>query len=161
MRRLAILLLTITLLTACAAPPDRPTQLRQALLGLGEDASRLLMEEPAWELEAREIVLLLSSTEVDSALPIGAERLAESLTRALLAYPDGPQVIDWQPQTSQATTPAGQWLLDARLAADGPELRLSDRALLPYRLELGLRRPGDARPRWERTLSGAFDADAL
>lgn len=149
------------LLASCASPPDRPTQLRQALLGLSEQAARLLIEEPAWELEAREIVLLLSSTEVEASLPIGQARFEESLTRALLAYPAGPQVIDWQPRISHAEAPAGQWLLDTRLVADGPELRLSDRTLLPYRLELRLRRPEDTRPRWERTISGAFDADAL
>ncbi|MBF8223438.1 MULTISPECIES: hypothetical protein [Halomonadaceae] len=161
MRRLAILWLMITLLTACASPPDRPTQLRQALMGLSEEATRLLIEEPAWDLEAREITLLLSHAEVEESLPIGQARFEESLTRALLAYPAGPQVIDWRPQMSNVTAPAGQWLLDARLVADGPELRLSDRALLPYRLELRLRRPEDSQPRWERAISGAFDADAL
>lgn len=149
------------LLSGCASTPDAPTLLRQALFGLGEAASTTLLTEPVWTHDTADVVLLLAEPDVDAALGIARERFAESLSRALLANPDGPQVLDWVGAMDEGRLPDNQWLLETRLRADGPRLRLSDRELLPYELRLRLRRPGDAEPQWEEHLYGAFDATAL
>ena len=82
------------------------------------------------------------------------------LTRALLGLEQSPQVLDWQPTLSRGAE-ANQWRLDSRLIAAGPRLALSDRTLLPYRLQLTLRRPGSDTPLWQAQLDGALDASAL
>ncbi|PMR68048.1 hypothetical protein [Halomonas heilongjiangensis] len=158
--RLLALLLPILLLAGCAAQPDRPETLRQALFGLGERAAERVIEAPPLPRPPADQVLLLATPEVDDALSIGRERFLESLTRALLGTSDGPQVLDW----SDAMAEGGgdnQWRLDSRLEADGPRLQLSDRELLPYRLNLALRRPGSEEALWETEIHGAFDATAL
>lgn len=159
-RLLALLLPTLLLLAGCAAQPDSPETLRQALFGLGERAAERVIEAPPLPRPPADQVLLLATPEVDDALGIGRERFLESLTRALLGSSDGPQVLDW----SDAMVEGGgdnQWRLDSRLEADGPRLQLSDRELLPYRLNLALRRPGSDETLWETEIHGAFDATAL
>ena len=104
-------------------------------------------------------VLLLSRPEVNAGLGIENERFNESLVRALLAISDGPQVLDWN--TNLTDSGDNQWRLESRLMADGPRLSLSDRELLPYRLTLTLRRPGEEAARWEQSLQGALDSTAL
>ncbi len=104
-------------------------------------------------------VLLLARPEVNAGLDIDNERFNESLVRALLAVSDGPQVLDWN--TAMSDSGDNQWRLESRLMADGPPLTLSDRQLLPYRLTLTLRRPGEEAARWEESLQGALDATAL
>jgi|GEM_PF-586630 len=154
------LLSLVALLIGCATTPDAPTQLRQALLGLGQRAAEEVVSAPPVPEALRDQVLLLAPPDVDAKLNLAQARVQESLTRGLLGVKDGPQVLDWQP----GSTPAGdsqQWLVDSRLIADGPRLRLSDRELVPYRLELRLRRPGDGAALWSTAISGAFDADAL
>lgn len=151
----------MVVLAGCAAPPERPTTVRQALLGLGERAAETVLDAPAWTRPSDEIVLLVAPPEVDAGLDITPERFGESLTRALLARSRGPQILDWVPGETGAGGAGNQWLLACRLAAEGPRLRLSDRDLLPYRLTLELRRPGENEPRWRRQLSGAIDTTAL
>lgn len=156
--RRALPLLLTSVLVGCAATPDRPETLRQALLNLGERAAKQVTEAPP--LPTANQVLLLVTPEVNGELGIGQERFRESLTRALLAVSDGPQVLDWQ----EAMVEGGgdnQWRLESRLEADGPRLTLSDRELLPYRLTLVLRRPGGEEALWEESLQGALDATAL
>lgn len=159
-RLLALLLPILLLLGGCAAQPDRPETLRQALFGLGERAAERVIEAPPLPRPPADQVLLLATPEVDDTLGIGRERFLESLTRALLGTSDGPQVLDW----SDAMVEGGgdnQWRLDSRLVADGPRLQLSDRELLPYRLNLALRHPGSDETLWETEIHGAFDATAL
>ncbi|WP_458525235.1 hypothetical protein [Onishia taeanensis] len=163
--RLAILL-TLGLLAGCASAPEAPPSLRQALLGLSERAAELVLTQPAWSgagsSARQDIVLLLGEAEVDARLGITSKRFGESLSRALLAAPEGPQVLDWQPSmASREADNANLWLLESRLEPDGPVLALSDRDLLPYRLTLALRHPGDDEVRWQRVVSGAFDTTAL
>ena len=86
--------------------------------------------------------------------------MLESLTRALLAVSDGPQVLEWRDAMAEGGGD-NQWRLDSRLEADGPRLQLSDRELLPYRLSLELRRAGNGEPAWHSEISGALDATAL
>ncbi|WP_192035815.1 hypothetical protein [Halomonas sp. YLGW01] len=160
-------LLALLLLVGCASAPEAPPTLRQALLGLGERAATLVLTQPAWSgtdtSAGQDIVLLLGEAEVDARLGITPERFGETLSRALLAAPQGPQVLDWQPDaaTPTASDNGNLWLLDSRLEPDGPVLRLSDRDLLPYRLTLALRHPGEDKIRWQRVISGAFDMTAL
>lgn len=161
MRRYLISLLIALILAGCAGQPERPQTQRQALYGLGERAAAAAVSQPSWSAPADEIVLLLALPEIDGSLGVDTERFRETLTRALLAREDGPQVLDWTPAMADTTLPDNQWLLESRLLADGPALTLSDRELLPYRLELALRRPGDTTPRWFQTISGALDASAL
>lgn len=158
-RPLAPLLLAL-LLTACAAAPERPQTVRQALFGLGERAAERVVAAPPLPRPLTDQVLLLARPEVDAELDIGGERLLESLTRALLGQAPAPQVLDWQPALSRDAG-ANQWRLDSRLLATGPRLALSDRTLLPYRLQLTLRRPGQAAPLWQTRIDGALDATAL
>ena len=157
---LAPLLLAPLLLAGCAAAPDRPETLRQALFNLGERAAERVMEAPPLPKPPGDQVLLLAAPEVNGELGIGQERFLESLTRALLAVSDGPQVLDWSDSMGDGAGD-NQWRLESRLMADGPRLRLSDRELLPYRLTLVLRRPGSDSPQWEESLQGALDATAL
>lgn len=155
-----LLLLVPVLLAGCAAAPDRPETLRQALFNLGERAAERVMEAPALPRPPADQVLLLAAPEVNGELGIGRERFLESLTRALLAVSDGPQVLDWSDSMGDGGGD-NQWRLESRLMADGPRLRLSDRELLPYRLTLELRRPGEEAAHWESSLQGALDATAL
>lgn len=161
-RRLKFLIIVMTLtLSACAGQPERPQTQRQALYGLGERAAEAAVAQPTWSGPTEEVVLLLALPEIDSDLGVDTERFRETLTRALLAREEGPQVLDWTPTMAEARLPDNQWLLESRLRAEGPALILSDRELLPYRLELALRRPGDAAPHWTQVISGALDASAL
>ncbi|MBD3895385.1 hypothetical protein IEI94_05925 [Halomonas sp. ML-15] len=149
------------LLSGCASTPDAPTLLRQALFGLGENATASLLSEPVWTRNTPDVVLLLAEPDVDESLGISQSRFTESLSRALLAPSDGPQVIDWATEMEDSDPRDNQWMLETRLSADGPRLTLSDRDLLPYALHMRLRRLGDSEPQWEETLYGAFDATAL
>ncbi|QTF92660.1 hypothetical protein [Halomonas sp. BM-2019] len=155
-----LLLLAPLLLAGCAAAPDRPETLRQALLNLGERAADRVMEAPSLPRPPGDQVLLLAAPEVNGELGIGQERFLESLTRALLAVREGPQVLDWNDSMAEGAGD-NQWRLESHLMADGPRLRLSDRELLPYRLTLVLRRPGSESALWEESLQGALDASAL
>lgn len=157
--RLLLLLLAL-LLAGCAAAPERPETLRQALFNLGERAAIRVTEAPALPRPPGDQVLLLAAPEVNGELGIGQERFRESLTRALLAVGDGPQVLDWTDSMGEGGGD-NQWRLESRLMADGPRLRLSDRELLPYRLTLILRRPDGESVMWEESLQGALDATAL
>lgn len=158
---LPLLLLTVLPLAGCAVgTPDAPQTVRQALFGLGERAAQRVAEAPPLPRPSSDEVLLLAAPEVDDALGVGEDRLLESLTRSLLGLGQGPQVLDWQPALTPGAA-ANQWRLDSRLVSAGPRLALSDRTLLPYRLELTLRRPGDATPLWQTRLDGALDATAL
>ncbi|MEQ5800576.1 hypothetical protein [Halomonas sp. H10-9-1] len=162
--RLATLLvltpLASALLAGCAAPPERPdSSIRQALFNLGERAAALVMSAPNLPQPPSDQVLLLARPEINASLGIENARFNESLVRALLAISDGPQVLDWN--TSLTDSSDNQWRLESRLMADGPRLSLSDRELLPYRLTLTLRHPGEEATRWEESLQGALDATAL
>lgn len=157
---LLLALLMALLLAGCAGAPERPETLRQALFGLGAVAAERVLAAPALPSPKTNQVLLLATPEIDPALGIDQERLRESLTRALLGAPGGPQVLNW----SDAMSKGGgdnQWRLESRLDADGPRLTLSDRDLLPYRLTLALRRPGSEEALWTTDISGALDASAL
>lgn len=154
------LLLATLLLAGCAAAPQQPTTLRQALFGLGERAAERLTATPPMPSPAVDQVLLLAKPDVDPRLGLGDERVLESLTRALLAVPDGPQVLEWRDAMAKGSGD-NHWRLDSRLEADGPRLQLSDRELLPYRLSLELRRAGSDAPAWHGEISGALDATAL
>ncbi len=154
------LLLATLLLAGCAAAPEQPTTLRQALFGLSERAAERVTAAPPMPRPAADQVLLLAMPEVDSRLGLGDERVLESLTRALLAVSDGPQVLPWRDAMAEGGGD-NQWRLASRLAADGPRLQLSDRELLPYRLSLELRRAGSDVPEWRGEISGALDATAL
>lgn len=160
--RLLLLLAMLAFFTAgCVSSSQAPDPIRQALLGLGQQAAKELTTSPALDGTAlRDQTFLLSPPNVDHRLTVDETRVKESLTRGLLGVEDGPQVLDWQP----ADTPGAgtnQWLVDSRLIAEGPRLQLSDRDLLPYRFELRLRRPGDGAALWSTVINGAFDADAL
>lgn len=159
--RLALLMLTLlVLLSGCAGAPERPdSHIRQALFNLGERAAARVMAAPELSRPPSDLVLLLSPSEVDASLGITEERFQESLVRALLAVSDGPQVLDWGGDLSEGGD--NQWRLESRLIADGPRLSLSDRELLPYRLKLTLRRPGEEAARWQASVQGALDATAL
>ena len=159
MRHLTLLLLAL-LLTGCAGSPEQPTTVRQALFGLSERAAERVTATPPLPSPAVDQVLLLAIPEVDARLGIAAERLLESLTRALLAVSGGPQVLEWREAMAEGGH-ANQWRLETRLVADGPRLRLSDRELLPYRLSLELSRSGRDEPAWRTDISGALDATAL
>ena len=160
MRRLTLSFLII-LLAGCAGEPERPTTQRQALYGLGERAAQAVVGEPDWSGPATEIVLLLARPNIDALLGVETEHFRETLTRALLAQNDAPQVLNWVPSMADASTPDNQWLLKSQLFTEGPPLALSDRELLPYRLELSLVRPGATTPRWRQVIYGALDASAL
>lgn len=160
------LLLMLAMLAGCATTPKAPATLRQALLGLSDRAAALVLNQPAWSQTTtsaeQDIVMLLDKPQVDDSLGITSERFGESLTRALLASPQGPQVLDWVPEmASRSTDNDNLWLMKSRLETDGAMLTLSDRDLLPYRLTLSLRRPGNDEILWQRVVSGAFDTDAL
>lgn len=161
MKRWWLWWLIAIMLGGCAGAPEQPTALRQALVSLSDHAARLVLAEPAWTRPTADVVVLLAPPDVDDQLGIGTERFRESLSRALLAHQEGPQLLDWTPAMDSVDAPDNHWLLESRLAADGPRLRLSDRELLPYRLTLSLRRPGDETPRWQQHINGAIDASAL
>ena len=154
------------LVSGCASTPQGPQTLRQALLGLSDRAAELVLAQPAWSPNdssaEQNIVLLMDKPVVDPSLGITPERFDESLSRALLAAPQGPQVLDWMPSmATRESDNSNLWVLESRLEPDGPKLILSDRDLLPYRLTLALRHPGDDETRWQRVVSGAFDTTAL
>ncbi|UYG07857.1 hypothetical protein [Halomonas sp. M4R1S46] len=159
-RRLLPLALLFLLLVGCAAPPEAPQSVRQALLGLGKRAAEEVATSPALPRPTADQVLLLAMPEVDPDLQLDDTRLLESLSRALLGIDQGPQVLDWRPALSEGAG-HNQWRLDSRLIASGPRLTLSDRQLLPYRLQLTLRRPGSETALWESHIDGALDASAL
>lgn len=154
-------MLTLLITAGCAGQPERPTTQRQALYGLGERAAEAAITEPDWAMPMTDIVLLLAHPDIDSALNVDPERFRETLARALLAYENGPQVLNWAPAMADTLLPENQWRLESHLSASGPTLRLSDRELLPYQLVLTLYRPGDSAPLWQQTLSGALDGSAL
>ncbi|ATJ81082.1 hypothetical protein ACFPTY_17815 [Halomonas beimenensis] len=162
MRPLRVATLAFALLLAgCAAgAPERPDRVRQALFGLGQRAATEVAGAPMLARPATDQVLLLTRPEVEADLGIAQDRLLESLTRALLALAEGPQVLDWQAALSRGAEP-NQWRLDSRLVAAGPRLTLSDRTLVPYRLQLILRRPGSETALWQGRIDGALDATAL
>ncbi|MGC3873905.1 hypothetical protein ACPF7Z_11615 [Halomonas sp. GXIMD04776] len=157
MKRLCHVLM-ISLLAGCTSAPQTPPQ-RQALYGLGERAAETVVNEPDWT--AADIVLLLARPDIETSLDVDTDYFRETLTRALLAQNDGPQVLNWVPSMADASTPENQWLLKTRLLAEGPAITLSDRELRPYRLELALYRPGNATPRWHWSIDGALDISAL
>ena len=159
MRHLRVLWLAL-LLAGCAGAPEQPTSVRQALFGLSERAAEEVTATPPLPRPAIDEVLLLAMPEVDPRLELAGERLLESLTRALLAVDDGPQVLEWRAAMAEGGHD-NQWRLESRLRADGPRLRLSDRELLPYRLSLALHRAGSDQPAWRTEISGALDATAL
>ncbi|MCE8017404.1 hypothetical protein HOP62_15100 [Halomonas sp. MCCC 1A17488] len=159
MLRPIALLLLLALFTGCAAPPPEPDPIRRALQNLSDRAVARVMDVDALQ-PTQEQVLLLVTPEVDASLEIGSERFLESLTRALLAASDGPQVLDWRPAMS-GEGGDHQWRMESRLEATAPRLTLSDRDLLPYRLILSLYRPDAESALWETEIEGAFDATAL
>lgn len=160
MRRLSLLVMAAWLLAGCAGAPERPTSVRQALFGLSERAADAVTATSPLPRPAVDEVLLLARPEVDPRLGLAEGRLLESLTRALLAVDDGPQVLEWRPAMAEGGHD-NQWRLEARLRPAGPRLRLSDRELLPYRLSLTLHHPGRAAPAWRGEIEGALDATAL
>ncbi|MHB0774765.1 hypothetical protein [Halomonas sp. WWR20] len=160
-QRLFASLIVMLWLVGCASVTDRPQTVRQALHGLSQRAADELLTHPPWSSAGQEVVLLVVAPDVDEALGISTERFREALTRALLAAPEGPQVLDGAPGREQGTTPDNQWLLTSQLHASGPALGLSDRTLQPYQLEMTLRRLGEHEPGWQRRLTGAFDTSAL
>ncbi|SFU93321.1 hypothetical protein [Halomonas korlensis] len=157
---LRLALLMALLLAGCVSAPERPETLRQALFGLGAVAAERVLAAPALPSPKTNQVLLLATPEVDPSLGIDQARLRESLTRALLGAPGGPQVLNWSDAMSEGGGD-NQWRLESRLDAEGPRLTLSDRDLLPYRLTLALRRPGSEEALWTTDISGALDASAL
>jgi len=160
MNAIRSLLVAALLLTGCTTAPEQATTPRQALFGLGERTAEQLTASPPMPRPAADQVLLLAEPEVDRRLQLDEERVLESLTRALLAVRDGPQVLAWR----NAMAGGGgnnQWRLESRLDANGPRLRLSDRDLLPYRLRLELHRAGSEVPAWRSEITGALDATAL
>jgi len=150
----------LLVLAGCAGAPEQPTSVRQALFGLSERAAEAVTATPPLPRPAVDEVLLLTMPEVDARLGLTDGRLLESLTRALLAVDDGPQVLEWRAAMAEGGHD-NQWRLESRLSADGPRLTLSDRELLPYRLSLTLRRTGGDAPAWRTEISGALDATAL
>lgn len=158
-RDLALLALII-MLAGCATAPQGPKTVRQALFGLGERAAEQVVGSPTLPPPHDDLVLLLATPEIDSAMQVSPEHLLESLTRAMLGLDEGPQVLDWRPTLAKGAG-SNQWRLDSELASSGPRLKLSDRELLPYRLNLTLRRPGSDQPLWQTHIDGALDATAL
>ena len=159
MLRPIALLLLFTLFAGCASQPPEPDPIRRALQNLSDRAVARVLDVDALQ-PTQEQVLLLVSPQVDNSLEIGSERFLESLTRALLAASDGPQVLDWRPAMS-GEGGGHQWRMESRLEATAPRLSLSDRDLLPYRLILSLYRPDGERALWQTEIEGAFDATAL
>lgn len=150
------------LMSGCAGwlsqdPPDA----REALRGLANSAAQGLLETPPWApTPTPAVTILLRQADVDTALPITPDALNEALARGLLSQEDAPHVLDWAPQSISSQANA-QWLLQARLSAETPPLRLSDRTLQPYYLQFDLSRPGDESAHWQWQASGAVDLDAL
>ncbi|MFG6158536.1 hypothetical protein ACGTNG_07000 [Halomonas sp. 1390] len=154
------LLACLLVLVGCAGAPEQPTTVRQALFGMSERAAEAVTATPPLPRPAVDEVLLLAMPQVDARLPLTDARLLESLTRALLAVDDGPQVLEWRAAMAEGGRD-NQWRLETRLRADGPRLRLSDRELLPYRLSLVLYPAGRDAPAWRSEIAGALDATAL
>lgn len=159
-QRLLISLLLMALLSACASKSERPQTVRQALLALGERAADEVIKAPQLPQPQYDQVLLLATPEVDSALGITPQRLLEGIARGLLGVDQGPQILDWAQELPENNN-SNLWRLDSRLESTAPRLTLSDRELLPYRLDLRLRRPGSKTALWQTSLDGALDADAL
>jgi len=159
--RVAGVITLCLLLAGCAglgdAPPD---DMRQAVYGMSDQAAEELLAAPPWSGATQDMVVMLAPPTVDATFNISAARLTETLARALLALEDGPQVLDWTPGMTTDDAPDNHWILESHLNGNGV-IRLSDRELLPYRLEITLRRPGNDAVSWRATLSGALDASAL
>ncbi|WP_251975998.1 hypothetical protein [Salinicola avicenniae] len=159
MKPLALALLLT--LAGCAGLTTPAPDSRQALGGLAGKAASGLLEQPPWPAERTpQITLLMRPAEVDAPLPITPEALNEALGRALLATAEAPLVLDWAPQAIDIGD-SDQWLLQISLNAPAPPLRLSDRTLQPYRLQLDLSRPTNGTAHWQWQASGAVDLDAL
>ncbi|MGO2133033.1 MAG: hypothetical protein ACTH3D_09060 [Halomonas sp.] len=159
-QRLLILLLLMTLLSACAGTPDRSQTVRQALIALGQHGADEILKAPQLPKPQYDQVLLLATPDVDSELSIPPQQLLESIARGLLGVDQGPQVLDWAEELPENNN-SNLWWLASRLESTAPPLTLSDRVLLPYRLNLTLRRPGSKEALWQTSLDGALDADAL
>ncbi|WP_162619441.1 hypothetical protein [Salinicola peritrichatus] len=148
-------------LAACAGLSQPPPTSREALRGLATSAAQGLLASPPWSPDrTASTTILMRPAEVDEALPISAAALNEALGRALLSREDSPHVLDWVPNSPRGAM-EDQWLLQARLSADAPPLRLSDRTLQPYTLQFDLSRPSDPASHWQWQASGALDLDAL
>jgi len=148
-------------LGGCVSLSQAPPDAREALRGLADNAAEGLLEAPPWVSEnASAVTILLRPAEVDASLPITPGALNEALARGLLSHENAPHVLDWTP-ASITQGVSEQWLLQARLSAETPPLRLSDRILQPYHLQFDLSRPGDERSHWQWQASGAVDLDAL
>lgn len=159
-QRLLISLLLMALLSACASQSERPQTVRQALLALGERAAGEVLKTSPIPEPQYDQVLLLATPEVDSTLGIAPQRLLEGIARGLLGADQGPQVLDWAQELPENNN-NNLWRLDSQLESSAPRLTLSDRELLPYRLNLRLRRPGSKAALWQTSLDGALDANAL
>lgn len=151
----------LVVLGGCAVLSQSPPDAREALRGLADNAARGLLAAPPWPKEnASAVTIFLQPAEVDASLPITPDALNEALARGLLSQENAPHVLDWAP-ASMAQNANEQWLLQARLSAETPPMRLSDRILQPYHLQFDLSRPGDERSHWHWQASGAVDLDAL
>jgi len=149
------------LLAGCAGVGDAPPDdMRQAVYGMSDQAAEALLESPPWSGDTQNMVVMLAPPKIDATFNISTARLTETLGRALLALEDGPQVLNWTPGMMDDNAPDNHWILESHLNGNGV-IRLSDRELLPYRLEITLRRPGNDAVSWRATLSGALDASAL
>ena len=157
----ALLVMLPVILGGCAGLAPGPPDAREALQGLADNAAHGLLEAPPWApADPAAVTILLQPAEVDATLPITPDALNEALARGLLSQENSPHVLDWMP-ASMSRSSSEQWLLQARLSAEAPPLRLSDRVLQPYRLQFDLSRPGDERSHWQWQASGAVDLDAL
>ncbi|WP_110654545.1 hypothetical protein [Salinicola halimionae] len=151
----------LTALSGCAGLGQSAPDAREALRGLADSAARGLLEASPWRAEnASAATILLRPAEVDATLPITPDSLNEALARGLLSQENAPYVLDWAPASTPRST-SEQWLLQARLSAEAPPLRLSDRILQPYHLQFDLSQPGDEQSHWQWQASGALDLDAL
>lgn len=161
MKPLLIGMLSLAVSGCAGLMSQNPPDAREALRGLADNAAQGLLETPPWAPTATSAVtILMRQADVDAALPITPGALNEALARGLLSQTDAPHVLDWAPQ-SISTRGNAQWLLQARLSAETPPLRLSDRTLQPYHLQFDLSRPGDESSHWQWQASGAVDLDAL
>lgn len=157
--KLLIVGLVLLTLGGCAGLSQSPPDAREALKGLAANAARGLLASPPWpEQNTPAVTILLRPAEVAETLPITPAALNEALGRALLSNENAPHVLDWVPTSMSAQTD-GQWLLQARLTADSPPLRLSDRTLQPYLLQFDLSQPDGEH--WQWHARGAIDPDAL
>ncbi len=152
---IAIMLLA-ALLSGCAGMSGSSDSQRPPLERLGARAARAVIEGAGSE---QPMTLQMAPLEADAAFGAdAARRLDNALTRALLALPNGPQLIPaFVGPDDLAQLPADQWLLTSTLRAPSQALQLTDRQLQPYRLLLSLYRGGSATPFWQRTLEGVLE----